>query len=333
MNRRFFNKILTLATMSNFIPEDECKSLFPPKLKIGDTVMLITCSSSIDENILERCKMHMELLGLNVKLSKNILAQNGYLGGNDNDRIQAIHEAFLDKTVQGVWCARGGYGLTRILDKIDYHIIKNNPKVFIGYSDVTALHAAIYKKTGLITFHGPVGNSEMTEYTLSSIKEMLFESHKELIIKPCLSNPDMEMFAPYIIKSGKATGKLVGGNLCLLAALCGTKYQFDFKDKIVFLEEIDERPYRIDRMLTQLSHSTNINKAAGIVLGVFRGCNPEINEKSQTLKETFELCFKDYNMPIAYGYSFGHVDNQCTLPYGVEATMGLDNSQLLVVRC
>jgi muramoyltetrapeptide carboxypeptidase len=321
MNRRTFQKWLGLTLIPDFVIEDCKDMILPKKIKKGDTVCIITCASSIDDNILKRCVDHMELLGLQVKLSTNILAQNGYLGGTDDDRIAAIHNAFADKTIDAIWCARGGYGITRILDKLDYNLIKKNPKILVGYSDITALHAAILKKTGLVTFHGPVGNSEMTDYTLEGVKKMLFDDFKGITIKTCISNPDHEMFAPYVINKGKSKGRLVGGNLSLLAALCGTKYQFDFENKIVFIEDIDERPYKVDRMLTQLHQSTNIFKAAGICLGIFRGCKPDIEEKSSTLKETFELCFKDFNMPIAYGFSFGHIDNQCTLPYGIDCTM------------
>ncbi len=328
MDRRTFNKFLGVTLIPD-IKIEACKNMIlPKKLKKGDTVAIITCASSIDDTILDRCVKHMEKLGLNVKLSKNILSQNGYLGGTDKDRIDAIHDAFRDINVSAIWCARGGYGVTRILDKLDYELIKKNPKVFIGYSDITALHAAILHKTGLVTFHGPVGNSELTDYTFEHVKKMLFEDIKGQYIKTCTENPDHDMFAAYILKKGICRGKLVGGNLCLLAALCGTKYQFDFEDKIVFIEDIDERPYKVDRMLTQLHHATNISKAAGIVLGIFRGCKPDIDEKSSTLKETFELCFKNYEMPIAYGFSFGHIDNQCTLPYNIDCEMNTENMSI-----
>ena len=231
---------------------------------------------------------------------------------------------FSNPDIRAVWCARGGYGCTRLLPHIDYDLIRRNPKVFIGYSDITALHLAIHQMTGLVCFHGPVGGSDFTEYTVRHLKAILMEARGPYTIKTIEShgtvkNPDL--YQSQVLRSGRIRGPLFGGNLSLLAALAGTPFAFDATGKLVFMEDIDEKPYRVDRMLTQLRQSAKLDKAAGFALGIFSGCIPEPGDESLTLAETISDRFGDLRRPAVYGLTFGHIANQCTLPVGLEAEL------------
>ena len=192
--------------------------------------------------------------------------------------------------------------------------------MLIGYSDITALHVAIFQKTGLISFHGPVAASEFTEYTVDHFQKVVMQPQANFMIKPAKENLESEEtnFHPKTIVAGKAMGKLMGGNLSLLASLVGTDFTPNFKNKIVFIEDIGEKPYRIDRMLTQLRQGTNLREAKGIALGIFADCEAKEGDNSLTLMETLTDRLGDLNIPVVYGLSFGHIANQMTLPIGGE---------------
>ena len=283
-------------------------------LKPGDRVALIAPGSSIPEDKIQKAKDNLESVGLNVVEGRFIREKYGYIAGKDHERIADIHWAFGDDTVDAIWCIRGGYGCTRLIPHLDYKLIKKNPKVLIGYSDITALHMAIYEKTGLTTFHGPVGSSEFTDFTRSYIQKVLFTSLAGQEIKH--HDPaQVEVFTP-----GKVEGKLIGGNLSLISAMCGTKYLPSAKGKIVLLEDIDEKPYRIDRMLVQLEQAWDLKKAKGILLGEFADCDSD-SDRSLTLQETLENHFKDCAIPVMYKIPLGHIDDQATYPIGIKVEM------------
>lgn len=321
-----FGAMLPGITASAMLPQltsNLKKMQRPSKLKLGDTIALITPGSPITQEKLNKTLVNMKTMGLEVKYNPSILARHGYLAGTDEQRLSDLHQFFADPTVKAIWCIRGGYGCPRLLPKIDYKLIKNNPKILIGYSDVTALLAAITEKSKLITFHAPMTASTFTPFTIKNLKAVLMEAKDNWII-------DANGFenGQYIIQPGQATGCLVGGNLSLLCALVGTPYEIDFKDKIVFIEEIGEKPYRIDRMLTQLRQATNIKKSAAIVLGVFEGCNPKKGDDSLSLKETLTDRLADLGMPVYYGFPTGHISDQCTLPVGGKAHFNTSTGQL-----
>jgi len=245
-----------------------------------------------------------------------------------------LHFMFENPKIDGIWCIRGGYGCGRLLPEIDYSLIRKNPKPLIGYSDVTALLQAIYCETGLIGFHGPVAVSDFTDYTIEQFKSILMEPKAPLQLKNAPENDKTEgsAFQTKIINSGKAKGQIAGGNLSLLASLAGTKYQLDAKNKIVFLEDIGERPYRIDRMFTQLLQACKLGEAAGIALGIFDDCEAKQGSDSLTLMETFEDRLGNLGIPVIYGLSFGHIDNQFTFPIGVEAELDTDNQTITLLE-
>jgi muramoyltetrapeptide carboxypeptidase len=258
----------------------------------------------------------------------------GHLAGTDAERLADFHAAFRDKEVKGVWCVRGGYGCTRILPQVDYKLIRQNPKVLIGYSDVTALLNAIHQRTGLIGFHGPVGATPFTEYNVIHLQQTLLQGKSPQLISLSQKNLEKEDpdYQPVVIRGGKAKGVLVGGNLCLLATMAGTPFQVDFKDKLVFMEDVGEKPYRIDRMLTQLSQSSNLHLAKGIVLGVFEDCLPKNEEYSLTLLDTLKDRLEKLGIPVLYGFSFGHIQNMCTFPIGVEAMLDADKKEVTLLE-
>ncbi|MEL7123811.1 MAG: LD-carboxypeptidase, partial [Bacteroidota bacterium] len=257
--------------------------------------------------------------------------KNGYNAGTDQQRLDDLHSMFRDLNVKAVWCVRGGYGCTRLLPMIDYELIRNNPKILIGYSDITALCNIIFQKTGLVTFHGPVASSTFEDYSIKAIQKVLMEA-KPMNIQ--LNNhpnkiPTVDC-QPFTLKAGETSGVLAGGNLSLLAAMVGTPYEVDLNNKLVFIEEIGEKPYRIDRMLTQLRQSGSFKNVKGIVMGIFNDCNPEPEDESLSLKQCLVDRLKTIDVPIQYGYAFGHIRHQFVLPVGINAQLNtLKNSLLL----
>ncbi len=314
--------------------EQAMNPILPRKLKEGDTIGIIAPASPFPPERIPKTEENMRQLGLNVKWSKNLRKEFGHLAGSDQERIDDIHEMFSDPEVNGIWCIRGGYGCTRIIPHLNYELIRKNPKILVGYSDVTALHHAIHMRTGLICFHGPVGSSTLTPYAIKHLRNTLMSSQSTYKMHPSPENAKIEKpgFSPYVITAGKAEGILVGGNLSLLAAMCGTDFQMNLKDKILLIEDVGEDPYRIDRMLTQLLQVYDFEQLAGIALGIFSGCEAEADARSLTLRQTLEDRLGGLKIPIAYGFSFGHIDNQCTLPIGARCRINTNEMSIEILE-
>jgi len=342
MKRRQFSKIVPSALIgSTFLANrttlaKKKKTTKPKRLKKGDTIGLITPGSYIDDDGLQKAVTNLESLGFQIKLAKNIRAERGFTAGTDAQRLADLHSMFADKQVAGIWCARGGYGCGRLLPNIDYRLIKKNPKVLIGFSDITALLQGIYKETGLIGFHGPVGSSDFTDYTKEYLTKVLMQPIDKLTIALSKENASLaytnKVYQTATIRGGTATGKLVGGNLSLLAPLAGTKYQPNIKNKLLFIEEIGESPYRIDRMLTQLRQSYPLRDAAGIILGVFKGCEMKEGSRSLSLMETLTDRLGDLNIPVFYGVAIGHIGDNLTLPIGGKAKLDADSGVITLLE-
>lgn len=343
MNRRDFNqKIFGAALATPFARQQTTKKRqFPkkllkaPRLKEGATIGLISPSSPIPESRWQQTIENLEGLGFKLQYDeKRVLAKYGYLAGKDEERAKDVNEMFANKSIDGIWCVRGGYGSARILPMLEYSTIRNNPKVLIGYSDITALLHGIFLKTGLIGFHGPVAASDYTDYTTKYVTETLINPSEELIIPYSAENSAKEdpLYQPYTINKGIAEGRLVGGNLTLVTSLMGTPWELDTKNKLVFLEDIGEKPYRVDRMLTQLLLAGKLHKAKGILLGVFNGCEKKEGDASLTLKETLQDRLGSLGIPVMYGSSFGHIGNQYTLPIGVKARMDTEANTLTLLE-
>ncbi len=261
-------------------------------------------------------------MGFRCSFGKRILCQNHYLAGSDDERLLDLHEAFADKSISAIICIRGGYGSARLLEKIDYDLIKNNPKIFIGYSDITALLNSFWQKAGLVCFHGIMGNSSFTDYTKLQLSNLLTNDIEEI---STYKKDDIT-----IIKQGKARGKLAGGNLAIVNSLIGTDYEVNFADKIAFFEDIGEDLYKIDRMLTQLLLTKNFRKVKAIILGEFTNCTNDTQNNSDknplSLNDIFVEKFKSLTVPVISGFSFGHVDNQAIFPIGINAEIDTDNA-------
>jgi muramoyltetrapeptide carboxypeptidase len=290
-----------------------CRGLLmkkPRRLEMGDTIGVIAPAGAVytEENIIKGVKV-LENLGFKVVLGNSCSLKYGYLAGKDHFRVEDVNEFFLDKRINAIFCLRGGYGSARIIDEIDYEVIRNNPKIFLGYSDITALHSAIYKKCELITFHGPMVASDIgsnDEYTITNMIDCLTGS---LTKKHFDLNP---------LVKGDVKGEIIGGNLSLLCSLLKTNYEFDYCNKILFLEDIGEEPYSIDRMLQQLKLSGVFRKVKGVVLGQFTNCEPEDKEKSLSLKDLINEFFSSMKIPVYSGLPAGHDSSKITIPVGVK---------------
>ena len=314
------------AIRSSGKTEDNHSTIKPGKLKKGSKVGLISPGSFITREELEESVKNLEDLELKPVYSDRILLRDGYFAGTDEKRAADLNEMFARKEIEGIICTRGGYGCTRTLPLIDYVSIKNNPKVFMGYSDVTTLLFGIYKNTGLVCFHGPVGTSTYNWFSINNFKNVIMNPQdKFTMFNPEFPEKEGELYQVTTIRSGKASGKLIGGNLSVAVSLMGTPYDIDYDDKIVFFEEIGEEPYRIDRMLTQMLQAGKLQKAAGLVLGVFDKCIPKPDESgianSFSLKEVLMNRLMNLNIPVIYGMSFGHIQNKFTLPFGIDAVL------------
>lgn len=301
--------------------------LKPAMLQSGDTVGLITPSTSVtDPDELSKAIEIVEYLGLKFKIGKNVKEGSGYKSRSIQERVEDLHSMFQDKEIKGVFCIRGGYGSMQLLDFIDYKLIRENPKVFLGYSDITALHLAINEFSGLVTFHGPVMTSAFTDYTMNLMKKIIMSNQVVgKITNPMSMNNFRRLHPIRTIKAGVAEGRLIGGNLSLISALMGTKYEVRTKNAIFFLEDVGEEPYRIDRMLTQLKIAGKFKEAKGIIFGECSGCNFDRLNSSRvwdySLGEILDSAFSDLDIPILYGLTIGHTSNQITLPFGLKAVL------------
>ncbi len=300
----------------------------PNALQFGSTIGVVAPSSPVSKKIADESKKALEELKFKVKMGSSCYERYGYLAGNDNIRAGDINNMFSDEEVDGIICLRGGYGSIKILNLIDYEMIKSNPKVFIGYSDITALHLAIHKKCNMVTIHGPMVSSDMLNGFDNFSKESLFNTIMKNEPVGSIKNPDGEKIRCLV--PGKARGKLIGGNLSLIAAVMGTPYALNMKNKIVFIEETEEEPYRIDRMLAQLVLSGALSGAAGIVLGDFRNCEAKDVSESLSLMEVFNDILKPLHIPVIYNVKAGHCTSKISLPFGTTAYIDADNCKLII---
>lgn len=303
------------------------------KLSKGDTIGLINPAFKNPPEVFEKYQKMIKYLedeGYKLKFGKTFTLYDGYLAGTDEERVKDIEEMFLDKEVKAIICMRGGYGASRIVDKINYDIIKNNPKIFCGFSDVTVLLNSIYQKTNIPTLHGLVslflGGNSIDDFSYQDFKKALNESFKGRE----LQNPNDKC---QTLIGGKVTAHLVGGNLSLLATLCGSEYEVDFTDKIVLIEEVEEEPYQIDRYLSCLRLRGMLSKAKGFVFGYFTDCKPSEGRKDT---QTYLDIIKDYVLelgkPTIYDFACGHSFPFVNLPIGLKVTLDADKKIITVME-
>jgi len=297
----------------------------PPRLQPGDTVGLIAPGGYATEKSIAKARHNIEALGLKVREGASLREVNGNYGGTVPQRLADLHAMFGDPEIKMIWPIRGGSGCISLLAHLDFKLIRANPTILLGYSDITALHLAILKHAGLVTFHGPVASSTMTDYSREHMLAVLSDPQPTYTIPMALENSrralEQPHFAMRTVHGGIATGPLIGGNLSLVAALAGTPYAADFRDGILFLEEVNEAPYRLDRWMTQLDLSVGFSKAAGVMIGICEDCGPEHEDISLTLDETLDIHLQPLSIPAVTGYSIGHIRDQFTIPMGIRAAL------------
>lgn len=291
----------------------------PQRLKKGDTIGIAASAGPIrTRKEVEEFQAVLHGLGYRTKLGKNVFKKDGYFSANDEERAAEFMELIEDKEVQAIFFIRGGWGCARLLELLDFKRIAQHPKVIMGFSDITALLNAITSLTGMITFHGPGGNSTWNDYSVDYIHQLLRDAEK-VTFKNAASDHSITTYS-----SGKAEGILYGGNLSVLCGMIGSSYLPDWNGRILFLEDVGEEPYRIDRMLTQLKLAGVFGQISGLVLGNFRKCTPEEPDRSFTLEEVFEQHFRDAKIPVFFGAQIGHIRNKFTIPVGVNARIDSD---------
>jgi len=295
----------------------------PPRLRPADTVGLVNPAgatwSPVDVDIVRET---FEALGLKVRVGDHVLDRHGYLAGRDQDRADDVNRMFADRDVRGVVCIRGGWGCARLLPLLDYDAVRRDPKVLLGYSDITALHTALHARTGLVTFHGPVGISRWSRFNVEWLRRVVFgaeavtfENDKEFDPEQTLAQRENRT---RVLTPGVARGRLLGGNLTVLSAIVGSGYLPDFTGSVLFLEDVEEAPYRIDRMLTQLKLAGILDRAKAVVFGNCTGCAPGGGYGSLTLDDVLVEHLQPLGVPAWHGAQIGHIDEQFTLPVGAE---------------
>lgn len=295
----------------------------PQRLKQGDTVGLVALSSPLKMEQLEAKTAFIESLGLHYKLGQTIGLPDGMLAGTDEERLEDLHAMIKDPEVKGIFCVRGGYGLARIVDQIDYKLLEENPKIIWGFSDVTSLHLAVNEFSNVVTFHGPMlSNGEEALDTLSS--KMFQQLFTPLEIQYS------EMINPLeTIVGGVVRGELTGGNLNRMIRTLGTKFEFDAKGKIIVLEDIKEELEHIDGMMNQLRQARKLEQAAGFVIGSFTELG-----KEETYEEVLAI-MREYlaplNKPVLAGFQIGHCKPNVAIPLGVEAILDADEKVLRIL--
>lgn len=291
--------------------EKKIKTLKPPRLKRGDTIGIVAPASHFDLEKFNRGIAVLESMGFNTSVPERLFNKKGYFAGSDLERAEMVNRYFADTTIKAIMCARGGYGSIRILSLLDYETIQKNPKIFVGFSDVSALLSTLYSRCRLVTFHGPtvttLGNSD--QKTKDSLLSMITSGEK----------PEIAMESGITIQPGSASGPVLGGNLNTLCHLLGTRFQPDFKGCILFLEDRGEVAYRIDRMLSQMKLAGCFNSLAGLILGNFKDCG----NTDDIIRLAGDI-FKDDKIPILAGLEVGHGKRNLAIPTGLNATLNAD---------
>ncbi len=300
----------------------------PKRLEKGNKIAVTAPGGVIrDPKDIVRFKQKLINMGYNVVLGETLTKKNGYLAGTDEERATELMSFFADKTIDGIIAMRGGWGCARLLDKIDYSTIQVNPKVIMGFSDITSLLNAIYLKTGLVTFHGLVGVNTWNQFSTSVFDNVVCKGESCSMPSDPLTKKNF-----FTINSGKARGKLIGGNLSVISGIVGSSY-FDVpNNSILFLEETNEEPYVVDRLLTHLKLANIYDKVNGVVFGQCSNCNPESPAESKPTIKVISEHFSALKIPVSYGSPFGHVESKWTLPIGVEVEMDADTGSLVMLE-
>ncbi len=331
-SRRNFLKLTAstaaLFPLQLFAGEASPKLIKPKALQKGDTIGLVTPASPLFEahRTLIAVQEKLENLGYQVKIGKNVFKKWGYLAGTPEERVEDLHQMFADPQVKAIMAIRGGYGSAQLLPHLNYGLIRKNPKILIGYSDITSLLLGIYAKTGLVTFHGPVAVSTFTDYTRRYFEQILSGASAPLPIDDAPYEDNLQTSNRiWCYRQGKARGRLVGGNLTLFQALVGTPYLPSTDGALLFFEEVGEEPYDLDRMLTHLKLAGLFENCAGVIFDKLPSVEPAefkpAFNSTLSVEEVIENVFKDYRFPVCVGFSLGHIKNKPTMPLGITAEL------------
>ena len=337
IDRRNFARLVSLAAAAASVTAAPARTtarlvIKPKRLSAGDTLgMVLPASLTLEADDIALARQQLEALGFKVVLGRHVFDRHGYFAGRDRDRANDLNRMFADDTIAGVVCYTGGWGSPRVLPHLDYELIARKPKVLIGYSDITALLNAIHQRTGLITFHGPVGGSPWEPYSVENFRRVVMTPEPAGVLAPPAKKPSElvdRVNRVVTLHRGKATGRLAGGNLTLLASLMGTPYEIDTNGAILFAEDIREEIYRIDRMLTQLALGGKFERMAGFVFGRCTDCEATMFSLEDVLRDRFG----SGPAPAISGLSFGHIEQKLTLPVGVMATLDADEGTLAITE-
>ena len=296
----------------------------PRRLQPGDTIALINPSGAIYEREpYVVATESLQAMGFKVREAPNLRARYGHFAGTDAQRASDVNAMFADPSVHGILAMTGGSGGNRILPLLDYAAIRRAPKFLGGFSDITALINAVHAKTGLVTFHCPVASSEWNAFSVEHWRGTVVDARAMLLSNPLDKDEHIVAKTGRIttLRGGSARGPLLGGNLAVLTSMAGSPYWPAFDGAILFLEDINEYIYRVDRMLSTLMLSGVLQRVAGVVLGAFTKCEPGDGYGTLTLDEVFDDYFKPLNVPVYSGAQFGHVKRKFTLPVGLEVEM------------
>jgi muramoyltetrapeptide carboxypeptidase len=304
----------------------------PPKLARGSRVALVAPAGPLlERDDLTRAETLCRALGYEPSLGRNTAARHGYFAGTDDQRLADLNEALRDPAVAAVWCIRGGYGTTRILDRMDFDALAARPKPLIGYSDITAILNAITRRTGVVTFHAPMARAAMPAFSRWHFERVLASAEPagrlgRLPEPPDVLLPQENRIAP--LRGGVAEGPLAGGNLTLLQCLVGTPHFPELDGAILFLEDVGEDLYRVDRMLAHLRMAGALDRLAGVAVGRFTELKRAMTDGALGFDEVLATYFLPLGVPVAYGFPIGHIDDQWTLPLGVRARLDADAGEL-----
>lgn len=311
----------------------------PQALRRGDTIGVVVPAGPVNQERIDRALARIEERGFRVKSYGDICRSTGYLAGDDATRAEELTAAFADPETAAVWCARGGYGVVRLLERIDFEVIRRNPKVFIGFSDITVLHIAIQQRTGLVTFHGPNLQDGFGK------PDDMPAANEAALWQAVMAKEKSESDAGYTfdvggineeelrtIRGGVATGRLTGGNLAVLCGLMGTPFEIETSGRVLFLEDVSERLYRIDRYLSQLSLAGKLQSAAGVLLGTFSYDVGEQAEPASAVFALLEQYLAPLDVPVLAGFPAGHERLNLALPMGALVKIDADARRVTVLE-
>jgi muramoyltetrapeptide carboxypeptidase len=310
----------------------------PKALRRGDTIGVVVPAGPLDRERFDRALDRVRQRGFGIKTYGDIYRSQGYLAGDDATRAHALMAAFADPETSAVWCARGGYGAVRLLEQIDFDVIRRNPKVFVGFSDISILHAAIQQQTGLITFHGPnlqdgFGKpADMLPTNEAALWRSILAEQQTSTAGYSVATATAEFPEMRTIVGGIASGRLCGGNLAVICGLMGTPYEIETADRILFLEDVSERVYRIDRYLAQLSLAGKLQSAAGIFLGSFSYEDDEPADSQTSIAALLEEYCRGLKIPVLAGFPAGHAQYNLTLPMGALVEIDADSRCIRILE-